>query len=64
MLQVWKIEVPTHQADCSELHGWALAETAEEARSLSGYETAIITQKPEHLWIAAGRVIWDRQKNP
>lgn len=61
MLQVWKIEVPKGQSDGSISHGWALAETAEEAKSLSGYENAQIKQKPEHLWVAKERVVWENR---
>lgn len=59
MLQVWKIEIPSGRADGSVVHGWALAETADEAKTLSGYENAFIKRKPEHLWIARERVVWE-----
>ena len=61
MLQVWKIEVPTDKTDSRPLHGWALAHTAEEAKSLAGFKNAVIEQKPEHLWIARERVIWENR---
>ena len=58
MLQVWKITVPTNHEQASKLNGWALAETAEEAKSLSGYSNAVINREPERLWIAKERVVW------
>ncbi len=61
MLQVWKIEVPAEVANAPSTHGWALANTADEAKSLSGFENAIIQQKPEHLWIVPQRVIWEKR---
>ena len=60
MLQVWKIEVPANATNAPSTHGWALAHTADEAKALSGFENAIIQQKPEHLWIAPHRVIWEK----
>ncbi|WP_299852613.1 hypothetical protein [uncultured Roseovarius sp.] len=61
MLQVWKIEVPTEATDLPSVHGWALAHSVEEAKSLSGFENAIIQQKPEHIWIARERIIWEKR---
>lgn len=61
MLQVWKIEVPSRCAAEPAAHGWALAQTANEAKELSGCENAVIKRKPGHLWIAPERVIWERQ---
>ena len=59
MLQVWKIEVPSSLLEGTATSGWALADSEEEARSLSGHENAIIEQRPEHLWISKKRVIWE-----
>lgn len=64
MLQVWKIEVPSDQGDDSIVHGWALAETAEEAKALSGREDSVVQKKVEHLWIAKERVVWETQSKP
>lgn len=61
MLQVWKIEIPSDHFDVPVSHGWALAETAEEAKLLSGHENAEIEQKPEHMWVARERVIWENR---
>lgn len=61
MLQVWKIKVLSDTSNAPSTHGWALAHTAEEAKTLSGFENAIIQQMPEHIWIARERVIWVNQ---
>ena len=61
MLQVWKIEVPSDETGNCTAYGWVLARTAEEAKSLSGHSNAIIHRKPEHLWIARERVIWENR---
>ncbi|WP_458792180.1 hypothetical protein [Yoonia sp. MH D7] len=61
ILQVWKIEVPSAAANSLSIHGWALAHTADEAKSLSGFKNAIIQQKPEHIWVARERVVWENQ---
>lgn len=60
-LQVWKIEVQPAAANGLSIHGWALAHTADEAKSLSGFKNAIILQKPEHIWVARERVVWENQ---
>ena len=58
MLQVWRFHVPSKCEHRPAGSGWALAHNAEEAKNLSGSENAIIEQMPEHLWIAAERVVW------
>lgn len=60
MLQVWKIEVSSTSTNGTTAHGWALAHTADEAKSLSGFENAVIHRKPDHLWIAKERVVWEK----
>lgn len=61
MLQVWKIEIQSGRTDGYAIQGWALADTAEEAKSLSGHKDAVIERKPEHLWIAPERIVWENQ---
>jgi hypothetical protein len=60
MLQVWKIKLAADPKGARSVNGWVLAHTAKEARSLSGVEEAIVQRKPEHLWIAKDRVIWEK----
>lgn len=63
MLQVWKITVPADSGQTAKLSGWVLAETTQEAQSLSGYTNAVIKQEPERLWIAKERIIWESSKS-
>ena len=59
MLQVWKIEIPSRSVNEPIVHGWALAESAEEAKEIAGDNDAKIIQKPEHLWISSDNVVWE-----
>lgn len=56
--------MPSCRACGSYAHGWALAETANEARRLSGYDNAIITRKPDHIWIVQDRLVWESRAAP
>ncbi len=62
MLQVWKIVVPSEVDDIPDAQGWALAETEEEAYSLSGHADAVIHREPDRLWIAPERIVWETRK--
>lgn len=59
MLQVWKIEVPIAPEAKGKTRGWALAHTADEARKIAGVKNAEVTRKPDHLWVARERLVWE-----
>lgn len=61
MLQVWKIQVPSGTVNKPVAIAWVLANTAIEAKQLSGCKNAIVERKPDHLWILPERVIWEGQ---
>lgn len=58
MTEIWKIEIPAQGSTTQAVQGWALANTAEEAKFLSGNDRAIISPDPDRLWISPKRVVW------
>ncbi len=60
MLQVWKIEVLTASEAKDNVCGWVLAHTADEARDVAGVQNVKVIRKPDHLWVARERLVWER----
>lgn len=60
MMKIWKVEPTVHQVEAATQRAWVLAESAEEARMISGCPDAAVTDEADRLWISPDHIVWEK----